>query len=173
MNKNEIDNLLTLMQKGDEHAFSRLYEGMRKGVFSYAYIVTGQRALSEDVMQEVFIKIRRYITSYKSGTNAQAWILQLTKTTALNEIKKQREMSLDEGLGGDGRRDVYDGQAGYILDAIRDKLDKNESQIVYLKLIAGFKHREIAELTKKPLGTVLSLYNKGIKKLQIYLREER
>ena len=45
-------------------------------------------------------------------------------------------------------------------------LDENERQIVSLHAVAGLKHREIASMLDMPLATVLSKYNRSIKKLQ-------
>ena len=48
-------------------------------------------------------------------------------------------------------------------------LSEEERQIVYLHAVAGFKHREIAKTLGKGLGTVLSKYNRAIKKLRLVL----
>ena len=45
-------------------------------------------------------------------------------------------------------------------------LPENTCRIIMLHAISGMKHREIAELLNMPLSTILSKYNRGIKKLQ-------
>ena len=52
-------------------------------------------------------------------------------------------------------------------------LTADEAQIVMLYVVAGFKHREIAEIVKKPVGTVLWTYNNSRKRLKKYLKEEQ
>ena len=54
---------------------------------------------------------------------------------------------------------------------IRDR-DEEERQIILLHAVSGLKHREIAELLEKPLSTVLSKYNRGLKKMKIQLEGE-
>ena len=51
-------------------------------------------------------------------------------------------------------------------------LKEEERQIVLLHAGAGLKHREIAQDLKIPLPTVLSKYNRAVRKLKQYLREE-
>ncbi len=51
-------------------------------------------------------------------------------------------------------------------------MKEDERQIVLLKNSSGLKHREIAEGLGMPLATVLSKYNRAMKKLEQYLREE-
>ena len=53
-----------------------------------------------------------------------------------------------------------------VLKAALTNLNSEESQIVLLHAVSGLKHREIAEMLDMPLATVLSKYNRSIKKLQ-------
>lgn len=52
-------------------------------------------------------------------------------------------------------------------------LGEEERQIVTLHVISGFKHREIAEMLEKPLGTELWTYNNALAKLKRELRKEK
>ena len=58
------------------------------------------------------------------------------------------------------------------LRAALELLKEDERQIVLLHASAGLKHREIAASLGMPLATVLSKYNRSIKKLKQNLREE-
>ncbi len=59
-----------------------------------------------------------------------------------------------------------------VLHAALTVLKEDERQIVLLHASAGLKHREIAANLGIPLSTVLSKYNRAIKKLKQHLREE-
>ena len=59
-----------------------------------------------------------------------------------------------------------------VLRSALEVLKEDERQIVLLHASAGLKHREIAADLQMPLATVLSKYNRAIKKLKQYLREE-
>ena len=52
------------------------------------------------------------------------------------------------------------------VEQLLNTLDENERQIVVLHAVSGLKHREIASMLNMPLATVLSKYNRAIKKLQ-------
>ena len=47
-----------------------------------------------------------------------------------------------------------------------------ESQIVMLHAVAGLKHREIADMLDMPLATVLSKYNRALKKMRRIIEGE-
>ena len=51
-------------------------------------------------------------------------------------------------------------------------LSDEERQIVILHAVAGFKHRETAKFLALPLSTILSKYNRAIKKLKNHIGEE-
>jgi len=59
-----------------------------------------------------------------------------------------------------------------VLQSALEILKEEERQIVLLHASAGLKHREIASSLHMPLATVLSKYNRAVKKLKQYLREE-
>ena len=59
-----------------------------------------------------------------------------------------------------------------VLEAAVNKLDEDERTILLLHAVAGFKNREIADLLDMPINTVLSKYNRTIRKMQKCLEEE-
>ena len=58
-----------------------------------------------------------------------------------------------------------------VLYAALYRLTEAERQIVALHVVGGFLHRECAAMLHLPLSTVLSKYNRAIKKLQHALEE--
>ena len=50
--------------------------------------------------------------------------------------------------------------------ALLQRLEPQERQIVVLHAVAGLKHREVAQLLEMPLSTVLSKYSRSLKKLK-------
>lgn len=57
-----------------------------------------------------------------------------------------------------------------MLQAAFSKLSVEERNIIMMHLASGLKHREIAEILEKPLSTVLSRYNRALKKMKEELR---
>ena len=67
---------------------------------------------------------------------------------------------------------VEDVSERIVLETAVNKLDENERTILLLHAVAGLKNREIADLLDMPINTVLSKYNRTIRKMQKYLEEE-
>lgn len=67
---------------------------------------------------------------------------------------------------------VEDVSERIVLETAVKKLHDNERTILLLHAVAGLKNKEIADLLDMPINTVLSKYNRTIKKMQKYLEEE-
>lgn len=72
MDKTELYNLMT--QYGDD-------------VRRYAYAITGNRQQSEDIAQEVFIKVYHHVGSFRGESSFKTWLFALTRNLAINEMK--------------------------------------------------------------------------------------
>ncbi len=174
MDKKELDNLMALVQGGDETAFAELYEQTKKGLYSFLYAFVKDRMSAEDLLQETYIRVRKSAQSYTLGTNVTAWILQIGKNLALNEIEKRKRETLTDFSQLEIESDFSTEELAdtTVYDTIVKQLDEQSARIVILHLVNGLKHREIAELLHLALGTVLWSYNTSIKKLKKILEKE-
>ena len=173
MRKAEIDHLLYRIAEGDNRAFERLYEGTKRGVFSFLYTYFHHYADTEDAMQTVYLNIKKGIGTYRFGSNGSAWILQIAKNHALNEIKKAKRITYTDeealtNVSVDGGFDV----GSSVMETMERVLSEEEQRIVTLHVLWNYKHREIGEQLDCPTGTVTSKYKRAIEKLKKTLKEE-
>ena len=173
MKKTEIDLLLQKIAGGDNDAFARLYERTSRGVFSFLYTYLKNYEDTQDAMQTVYLKVKTGISSYRFGTNGRAWLLQIAKNHALNELEKRKRVQpLDEV--NEGELAVHnDGvnESG-VMQTMQRVLSEEERRIVTLHVLWGYKHREIAEIIDSPTGTVTSKYKRAVEKLKRAIKEE-
>ena len=168
MDKKQLEDNMSLMQTGSEEGFEVVYHLTKKTVFYVIFSIIKDYGLAEELMQDTYIKIRQTISSYTPQTNALAWITRIAKNLTINAYhKRKREMISDEIendylFSSDGENTIINNM---LLKKLLQTLPIDERQVVILHTL-GYKHREIALQLDKPLGTVLWLYNKAIKKLQ-------
>lgn len=168
MNGTNIDSLLRKIAQGDNKAFETLYIRTSRGVYAFLYGYFHSHADTEDAMQTVYLKVKTGIGSYRAGTNGRAWLLQIAKNHALNELAKRKNtVSIDEI--DIPTRESFD--EGFTAE-LRKILTEEEYQIVTLHALWQYKHREIAEMLSYPTGTVTSKYKRAIEKLKARLKEE-
>ena len=103
-------------------------------------------------------------------------IYTIAKNITFNELnKRKREISLDfDERGGKigGQYTIDDSVSSPLLNIIKTELNPTEAQIISLHLISGFKHKEIADMLEKPLGTVLWAYRNALNKIKNKYKEE-
>ena len=129
-------------------------------------------------MKETYLKIWTTAASYQSQGKPLAWIFTIARNLCymrFRDQKRQADIGLDD-LNGEETGEVClpleNMTDAIVLKSALEILKEDERQIVLLHASAGLKHREIAADLQMPLATVLSKYNRAIKKLKQYLREE-
>jgi len=175
MTKQELDSLMLALQKGDEQAFEKIYKETSKGLFAFLLNYCKDYQLAEDMMQNSYIKLRTTISMYKAGSNAFAWLYTIAKNTTINEInRRKKEMPIDMENGSEVFGSyTYEYEDTPVMRLMVKVLNEFEQQVVTLHVVSGFKHREIAEMIDKPLGTVLWAYNNAIAKLKKAMEKNR
>lgn len=168
----EIQNL----KKGNIDALDEIYKLTSRGVYLLVFSILRNGELAKDIMQNTFVQVAKNIEKYNNNTNPIAWITVIARNLAYREYsKKQKTVSLE--VLGESISDKKDFLEVFVENSILDMamkiLDTIEREIVILFAIEGYKHREIAKIVDKPMGTVQWIYNKAIKKLRRFMEDEK
>ena len=103
-----------------------------------------------------------------------AWIFTIARNLSLNYIRvNSRQIQPEEGEMENSVELSYiqDPVDRLVLESALRLLREQEREIIFLHLVSGLKHREIAGLLNLPLSTVLSGYHRALKKMKSYLEE--
>lgn len=169
------DKLIKDIANGSMEALHTLYEKTHKSVYAFALSITKNTHDAEDILQDTFLKIYQKAADYTSYDKPMAWIFTIARNFALMKIrdgKKEGSLEDDNDLPEQDFSFVEDLSERIILKTTINKLDDNERTILLLHAVAGLKNREIAELLDMSINTVLSKYNRTVRKMQKYLEEE-
>ena len=103
MDKQREVELASAMINGDAGAFDRFVEHFRSKVFSYSWLMCGQREDAEEVAQEALFQAFRNFDQLRDPRNVRPWIFRVAKNACLMKRRKsvfapERELSLDEFL---------------------------------------------------------------------------
>ena len=163
------------VKKGDRVAFEILMHKYYPRILNFVYRFLGNRQLSEDLTQDVFLKVYKSARRYRPRSKFQTWLYTIAKNTCLNELRRNREQlaSLDEPVTFDARvpkKEISDPHAdpaeeffqkekkSLIRAAIND-LPGNQRIAVMLRRYENFSYVEIAEtlnVTDKAVKSLLS-----------------
>ncbi len=165
MTEREMQKLLAEFRRGDAGAFDKLYAGLNREVKMFAYGILKDYALSEDVMQEVFLKLFQ-TCAFEGRSSLRTYLFAMARNLSLNLLRtrsRERGELTEASLvapdaGGQAEKRL-------MIDELLDQLRPDEREVVLLKAM-GFTHREIARVVGKPAGTVMWMYNDCKKRLQ-------
>jgi len=90
------DALIASIADGDRHAMVLLF--MRHNVRIHRFVVrlTGNAALAEDVVSEVFLDLWRGPAAFRGQSNVSTWLLAIARYKAMTALKRSRNAALDE-----------------------------------------------------------------------------
>ncbi len=170
--------LLLASAGGDREAFRRLYQNTEKSIYGYILSIVRNESDAEEIMQETYMKVWTSAAGYEAQGKPLAWMFTIARNLCymrFRDRKHDADLSLDDLAGetpGEYCSSLENAADKLVLTAALRNLGEEEREIVILHAGTGLKHREIAESLHMPLATVLSKYNRAMKKLQKILGEE-
>ena len=146
-------------------------------LYNFFLRLTGNRATSEDLVQEVFIRILKYRAGYQGESRFVVWMFQIARNAHIDFLRKRKaEVPIDEQFAEAPSREPRpeerlesDQQAALVRQAL-DRLPARKKEILLLSRFQDLKLREIAELFDCQVGTVKVQVHRALKDLsRIYL----
>jgi RNA polymerase sigma-70 factor (ECF subfamily) len=161
--------LLRAIASGSEPAFEELRGRYRRAVARVCRAVAGSE---EDCEQEVFARVWGKAALFDPARgSAAAWLLTLSRRTALNQLAARRPAApFDrEPPAGAVERAVVD---AFWLETALQRLTEQERTVIELAYYSDLSESAIARRLRVPLGSVKSWKRRGLNRLAILLEEE-
>jgi len=145
------------VQKGHTEAYQVIVECYMKRAYYIAlgYVRNAQDAM--DISQESFIKAFRKIKRFDAEKSFFPWFYKLLKNLCLDHIKRRsrtQEVPLDEARVLKEERE--DREMKEILWKGIEKLPFEQREVIILRYFQQLSYQEIAEITARPVGTIMS-----------------
>lgn len=162
----KMEQIIVELKQNNYASFDEFYNLTKNQVFYAIVAVIKDRMLAEDLLQDTYLKFLEKIDQYQLGSNVYAYLSQIGRNLAINLYnRRKKEFHNDEIIEQIPAQEESKTDDEEIFKLL-DYLDIKEREMVVLHVINDLTFREISEITKKPLGTVLWIYNKAIKKLK-------
>lgn len=167
MDKTNLNELFTRVQRGDKDAFTQLYHDLKQPVFTIIYRIVQNRTTAEDLTQDLFVKL---FTALPDVTvkNPRAWIFQVTHNLAIDALRKTQPANIDDvTLASEERINAIVIKTD--LERAIATLSCTEREILSLRANGGLGFQDIARITGQSLSSVYRSYRKTLKTLQSLL----
>lgn len=166
--------LIQQLQKKDEKAFQQLYEMYAENVFGIINTILRDTEVSEEVTQDVFIKIWNNIDSYSEKKGRFfTWILNIARNAAIDKTRSKSFKNKQQNQTADYFVNILEAKDSFShkVDAIGIKkyiktLEPLCKKVIDLLFFKGFTQKEASEELEIPLGTIKTRNRICINKLR-------
>ena len=155
--------LVSLARAGDRRAYERLVEEHSAVVHRVAARIVGPGD-ADDVAQDTFVRAFYRLSQYRGDGSFRAWLLQVTRSVALNSLRVRTPEptdGMDDLAGEDGSSGSSHPAATLEQKERRERLElkvtrltESHRTVLVLRDIEGFSYDEIAKITETPIGSV-------------------
>ena len=160
---------------GDDSAWEALVRQHTRRVYGLCYRFTGKDSEAQDLSQEVFLRVFRALSGFRSSEGSFAtWLTRLTRNLLIDHYRRTRNLRVtdsiedqlprvEEGFVSMSRPDaaLAGREASELLQGALSKLSPELRETIILRDLQEMEYREIAEVLGIPEGTVKSRLNRG------------
>jgi RNA polymerase sigma-70 factor (ECF subfamily) len=171
-------DVLRKAQRGDERAFQSLVVAYETPVFNYVLRMVNDRALAEDLTQEIFLRVYQGLAGFSLRCRFTTWLFQVAKNRVLDELralerKPQAHVTLDDLPP----LEVVDAPPERVeaVDAVWRAvatLNADLKMALLLRDVVGLPYTEIADSLEITLATVKWRIYKAREEVQLSLARE-
>ena len=170
--------ILRKAQRGDERAFAIIVRSYETPVFNYVLRLVGDRALAEDLTQEVFLRVYQGLPSFSLRSRFTTWMFQVTKNRVLDELRavERRPRTVLA---------IEDAPSLEVLDTPLENLEEMDAvwrainglsvdlrMALLLRDVVGLSYTEIADSLEITLATVKWRIYKAREEVQLSLARD-
>jgi RNA polymerase sigma-70 factor (ECF subfamily) len=156
------EELVMLLQRQDQSAFSYLYDNYAAALNGVIYRMVDEQHLAEDILQEAFIKIWNNFTQYDSSKGRLfTWMINITRNLTIDTLrskgyKKQQKISQLENSVSNFQDSAFSTDKFDTIGLRKHltNLKPDQKIIIDLAYFNGYTQEEISKVMGIPLGTV-------------------
>jgi RNA polymerase sigma-70 factor, ECF subfamily len=173
--------MLERIGRGDQSAFSALYDRLSRPLYSLALRMLGDAGDAQDALQDVFLQIWSRAATYNpEQSTVFSWTVLLTRSRVIDRLRaRKRRLRVVDRAPGDEDANVADAST---MESGADNADKNDEaarvrsvlnnlpleqrEAIELAFFGDLTHHEIAARLGEPLGTIKARIRRGLLKLR-------
>lgn len=148
------------------------YSKYFKIVYKYIFCLTGNKELSEEIVQEAFLVAVKDINKFEGKSKITTWLCQIAKNIWYKQLKKEKRikkisLSEIENIAVESFEEkLYEKDEKLQLLKKIQKLDKETKKVIYLRIFGNLEYEEIAQIMNRTVSWARVVYFRGKQKLK-------
>lgn len=179
------DELVKQFVAGSEFAFRQLVERYEQRVRAIAFGVVRNPEEAEDLAQEAFLKLYKYLPSFKGESSFYTWFYRIVLNLGIDYTRKKKrrssvfidkrayrgddyspERDMDFADEGDPGLELQRKELRQRINEAMEQLSADHRMVIMLREVDGLSYQEISEVVGCNKGTVMSRLHHARKRLQ-------
>lgn len=172
----EVDpdrSIVARMAGGDAEALGELYGRYRRPLFSYLLLLTPDRGLAEEILQDTLVAVWRGAGRFEGRASVRGWLFGVARRQAHNAVRRRVLPRAEEGALATVAADEPGPEAVALAAAERAELTAAigalaplQREVLVLAVGHGLSYAELADVLGVPMGTVKSRLSNARRALQ-------
>jgi len=175
----EIINMLVQDGKNSDIGFKTLVMKYGESLFRQIHFMTKNKTYTDDILQNVFIKVYENLSSFKQESSLYTWLYRIATNESLTFVNKRKRKSAapleteDYDLSAQLKADPYfDGDEVQILLQNAIAILPEKQRIVFLmRYYENMKYDDMSVALDTSVGALKASYHHAVKKIQKYLKD--
>ncbi len=166
------NKLMEDVKEGKVEKMAVLFEKHHVSLFNFFMRLTGNRNISEDLVQDVFMRMLKYRSTYQGRSKFTLWMYQIARNAHIDFLRKKKNtLPLDEQWSepitseASPAEKLEGGQEVQLIRQALAQLPLKKREVLILSRYQNLKYKEIAELMDCHIGTVKAHVHRAIKEL--------
>jgi RNA polymerase sigma factor (sigma-70 family) len=176
MNPVPDEDVMLQVRNGEVDMLGLLFDRYQTPLYNFYAKMTQDRVISEDLVQEVFLRILRYRQTYRPGTTFRTWMYQIARNTRIDQVRKTRPETplISEPIAPTSLSDsAQHKQEAATLQRALMYLPEDKRELLVLSRFQELKYDEIARLLGCEVGAVKVRIHRALQQLrQVFLQLE-
>lgn len=167
--------------QGDLGGLAALFERYHRALFQYFVHLSGNRDLSQDLVQDVFFRILKYRDTFRGDASFTAWMYQIARNAHTDSLRKRRFEVIPGGADAKEiempshdeapEQRIGRQQEIKLLRKALDRLPPEKREVLVLSRYQNLKYEEIAQILDCEVNTVKVRVYRAVQALsQIYFQ---
>jgi RNA polymerase sigma factor (sigma-70 family) len=165
--------LMRAVREGDLAKLGSLFDRYHLTLFDFLSRMTGNRHAAEDLVQEVFLRVLKYRTTWRDGSRFETWVFRIARNAradyfsgrdTVGPLTEEAMESPDAAPGPEGQLEQEHESAR--LQTALMSLREDRRELIVLARYQGMKHEAIAELLGIDVGAVKVRIHRALKELR-------
>jgi RNA polymerase sigma factor (sigma-70 family) len=163
------EDLMLQVRNGEADMLGVLFDRYQAPLFNFYAKMTQDRVASEDLVQDVFLRILRYRQTYRPGTPFRTWMYQIARNARLDHVRKlkpETPLASEPAAPASPADPAQQKQETLLLQRALIQLPEDKREILILSRFQELKYEEIARLLGCEAGAVKVRVHRALQQLR-------